>query len=163
MLLRMEDQEAFLSAQQAPLTRAAYLLTGDKFTAQDLVQETSVRLLLHWRKVSQADVPEQYARRVLLNTFLSGKRRAWWREFPTAEPPDSASLEGSAVEDLDLLRRALLALPPRQRAAVVLRHYEDRSENETALLMGCSVGNVKALTSKGLAALRATLRGREHA
>lgn len=163
MLMCVKDEEAFLSAQHAPLTRAAYLLTGDRTAAQDLVQETSIRLLMNWRKVSQSDVPEQYARRVLLNTFLAGRRRKWCQELPTANLPEKAAACGATVEDQDLLRRALLSLPPRQRAAVVLRHYEDRSESETALLMACSVGNVKALTSKGLASLRLALRGHEHA
>jgi RNA polymerase sigma-70 factor (sigma-E family) len=149
------DCEQFVSGQHAALSRAAFLLTGDAVAAQDLVQEALVRVLVQWRKVQRADVPEAYARRILLTTFLGGRRRAWHREQPQADPPDRAGTSPyEAVDDLDGLRRALLALPPRQRAAVVLRHYEDLSEAQTAELLGCSVGNVKALTSRGLAALR---------
>jgi RNA polymerase sigma-70 factor (sigma-E family) len=151
-------REDFVCGQQPALLRAAYLLTGDRSAAQDLVQETLVRVLMHWRRVERADAPEAYVRRVLLNIFLAGRRRAWHGEQPQAALPDLASRPAyDGVESRDLLRRALLAMPPRQRAAVVLRHYEDRTEAETAALMGCSVGNVKALTSRGLAGLRAAL------
>ena len=147
-----------MTGQQPALLRAAYLLTGSSPAAQDLVQETLVRVLLQWRRVERADVPEAYARRIMLNLFLGARRRAWSGELPHAELPDTATV--STYDDVDArdqLRRALLAMPPRQRAAVVLRHYEDRSEAETAALMGCSVGNVKALTSRGLATLRAVM------
>jgi len=150
------EREEFLSGQHGALSRAAFLLTADPVAAQDLVQEALVRVLVQWRKVERADVPEAYVRRILLNVFLSGRRRSWHREQPHAELPEAAAgaEHYTAVDDLDALRQALLALPPRQRAAVVLRHYEDRSEAQTAELLGCSVGNVKALTSRGLAALR---------
>lgn len=151
-------QEDFVRGQSAGLLRAAYLLTGDRTAAQDLAQETLVRVLLHWRKVERADDPTAYTRRVLLNVFLGGRRRAWSGEEPHARPPERATAPAYDVVDArDQLRRALLTLPPRQRAAVLLRHYEDRSEAETAALMGCSVGNVKALASRGLAVLRTTL------
>ena len=157
------DREQFVSGQQAALSRAAFLLTGDPVAAQDLVQEALVRVLVQWRKVERADVPEAYVRRILLHVFLSGRRRSWHREQPHAELPEIAgeSAGYAAVDDLDALRRALLALPPRQRAAVVLRHYEDRSEAQTAELLGCSVGNVKALTSRGLATLRLSMASSE--
>lgn len=147
----MDECEQFLGREYRGLLRAAWLLTGSRPAAEDLAQETAVRVVVQWPKVARADRPEAYARRVLLNTFLSARRRAWRAEVPVADVPDSAAAAGDGIEDL---RRALLTLPPRQRAAVVLRHYEDRSEVETAALLGCSVGNVKALTSRGLAALR---------
>ena len=156
----MSTSDAFLTGQQPGLLRAAYLLTGSSAAAQDLVQETLVRVLVQWRRVERADAPEAYVRRIMLNLFLSDRRRAWSGELPHGELPDGP-LPGptayDAVDARDLLRRALLAMPQRQRAAVVLRHYEDRSEAETAALMGCSVGNVKALTSRGLDTLRAAL------
>lgn len=155
----VDDCEQFVAGQHAALSRAAFLLTGERDAAQDLVQETLIRVLVQWRRVARADVPEAYARRILLNTFLGGRRRAWHREQPQALLPDRPGEAGdyAAVDELDTLRRALLSLPPRQRAAVVLRHYEDRSEAQTAELLGCSVGNVKALTSRGLVALRLAL------
>jgi RNA polymerase sigma-70 factor (sigma-E family) len=150
--------EDFVTGQQPALLRAAYLLTGSSPAAQDLVQETLVRVLVQWRRVERADAPEAYARRIMLNVFLGGRRRAWVGELPHGELPETATASAyDGVDARDALRRALLAMPARQRAAVVLRHYEDRTEAETAALMGCSVGNVKALTSRGLVALRAAL------
>ncbi len=154
----VSECERFLLGEHAALTRAAYLLTGDQSAAQDLVQETLVRVIVQWRRVARADQPAAYVHRMMLNAFLSGRRRSWHGELPHAILPDQAT--GSpytAVDEQDVLRRALLTLSPRQRAAVVLRHYEDRSEADTAALMGCSVGTVKSLGSRGLAALRAAL------
>lgn len=154
----MKDCEVFVAAEHAGLLRAAYLLTGDHSAAQDLTQETLIRLLTQWRRVAHADSPRAYSRKVLLNVFLGGRRRAWRAEVPHADPPEQPTWSPyDAVDDQDVLRAALLALPPRQRAAVVLRHYEDRSEAETALALGCSTGTVKSLTSRGLASLRSRL------
>lgn len=155
----MSDAERFLVHEHPGLSRAAYLLTGDPSAAQDLVQETAVRVLLQWSRVARAQSPAAYTRRIMLNAFLGRRRRAWRREVPGDALPEPAPGDPpyAALDDRDVLRRALLQLPARQRAAVVLRHYEDRSEVETAQLMGCSVGNVKALTSRGLSALRAAL------
>ena len=154
----VDEQEAFLRSAHPSLVRAAYLLTGQDASAQDLVQETLVRVVLHWRKVSHADSPTAYAHRIMLNVFLGQRRRLWTREDPHSEPPEQEQDAGyAAVADRDLLTRALLTLPARQRAAVVLRHYQDLSEGQTAQAMGCSTGNVKALTSRGLAALRTRL------
>lgn len=160
----MDGPAGFLAQQQTGLLRAAYLLTGDSTRAQDLVQETFVRLLASWRQVERADVPEAYAQRVLLNTFLTGHRRRWHGELPHAELPDASGEQSpyAAVDDHDELRRALLSLPARQRAAVVLRHHQDLSEARTAELLGCSVGTVKSLTSRGLAALRVALAEEAH-
>jgi RNA polymerase sigma-70 factor (sigma-E family) len=149
--------DEFARAEHAPLTRYAYLLTGDADAAQDLAQETLVRVLVKWRHVAAADSPGAYARRVMLSLFVQGQRRRWRREIPSTEAPDTAGTSDGAagVEDRDLIVRLLRRLPARQRAAVLLRHYEQRSEAETAAAMGCSVGTVKSLTSRGLAALRA--------
>lgn len=152
----MSDCERFLASEDAGLRRAAFLLTGDRQAAQDLAQETAVRVFVQWRKVARADSPPAYARRIMLNAFLGGQRRRWRGEVSHDAPPDrdTGSSAYDAVDAQDQLRRALFALPPRQRAAVVLRHYEDRTEADTADILQCSVGNVKALTSRGLAALR---------
>lgn len=154
----MDEQERFLAAEHAALLRAAFLLTGEQASAQDLTQETFVRVLVQWKRVARADSPQAYTRRVMLNVFLAGQRRGWSREIAHEQLPDTGVLAPyAAVEDHEEVRRALLALPPRQRAAVVLRHYEDRSEAQTAELMGCSIGTVKSLTSRGLASLRLSL------
>lgn len=152
------DAAAFLAAEYPRLLRTAFLLTGDGGTAQDLTQETAVRLLANWRSVRRADNPHAYARKVMLNVHLRGKRRAWHGEIPTGRLPDEAARSAYAgVDDRDMVMRALAQLPERQRAAVVLRHHEGLSEAETAALLGCSVGNVKSLTSRGASALRAAL------
>jgi RNA polymerase sigma-70 factor (sigma-E family) len=149
---------AFVTAQQASWLRAAFLLTGDRTTAQDLAQETAVRVLLSWRKVEAADDPVAYARRTMLNLFLRGRQRRWHGEVPHEVLPETSVPSAyAAVDDRDQLRRALSALPPRQRAAVVLRQVERLTEAEVAVVLGCSIGNVKSLTSRGLAALRAAL------
>lgn len=158
ILAGVDEQEAFLRSAHPGLVRAAYLLTGQDASGQDLVQETLVRVVLHWRKVSQADSPAAYAHRIMFNVFLGQRRRRWTREDPHPKPPEQEQDAGyTAVADWDLLTRALMTLPPRQRAAVVLRHYQDLSEAQTAQAMACSIGNVKALTSRGLAALRTRL------
>ena len=154
----MDGPEQFVAAEHAGLLRAAYLLTGSQDAAEDLVQETLIRVLVHWRRVSRADSPAAYTRKMLLSAFLRGRQRAWHGEVPHDLLPERAHDSAYAVVDeRDAICQALLALPPRQRAAVVLRHYEDQSEATTAHVMGCSVGTVKSLTSRGLAALRTSL------
>lgn len=151
-----------MRAQHAGLVRAAHLLTGQDAAAQDLVQETLVQVLVHWSKVAGADEPAAYLRRTMVNTFLSGRRRRWHREHPHAEPPGAVSTDmTSGVDDRDLLARALLALPARQRAALVLRYDDDQTEAQTAIALGCAVGTEKSLTSRGLAGLRLQLQGVE--
>ena len=148
--------EQFVAVEQLRLNRAAYLLAHDGANAQDLVQDTLIRLLNQWPKVARADDPYAYARRVMLNVFLGGRRRLWHRELPYADVPDR---EGSGayavVDERDQLDRLLRRMPARQRAAIVLRYWESCTEAETAQALGCSVGNVKSLTSRGLTALRA--------
>lgn len=154
----VDGAEEFVAAERAVLLRAAFLLTGSQEAAEDVVQETLVRVLVHWRRVSRADSPSAYARRMLLNVFLRGRQRAWSGELPYNQVPDRPGESPYAASDeRDAVRRALLTLPPRQRAAVVLRHYEDRSESETARLMDCSIGTVKSLTSRGLGSMRSAL------
>lgn len=151
--------DAFVVAQYPALLRAAFLRTGQQASAQDLTQDALVKVIRKWRLVERADSPEAYARQVLVRLFVDGRRRRQAGEVVVADLADTASV-GSAAEavgDRDLLRRALAALPPRQRTAVVLRHYEQQSEAATAAAMGCSVGNVKSLTSRGLAALRTAM------
>ncbi len=153
-----QERDAFVAAQHAPLVRAAYLLTGQESSAQDLAQETLVRVMVKWRLVRRADEPDSYVRALMLNVFLDGRRRRWHGEVPHDKLPDIAGADPyGRPNDRDELRRGLQLLPPRQRAAVVLRHYEQRSEAQAAELLGCSVGTVKSLTSRGLAALRGHL------
>lgn len=159
--MRREDEaavRAFVESQGRPLLRTAVALTGDRPAAQDLVQEALIRVALRWRSL-QGD-PAAYAHRVLVNLAVDGWRARRRRPELLVEDGD-ARLDGAvpaqagAVDArLDLL--ALLAeLPPRQRAVVVLRYVEDRSEAEVADLLDLSVGAVKSAASRGMASLRA--------
>jgi RNA polymerase sigma-70 factor (sigma-E family) len=150
-----EAGAAYVVAEYPRLLRSAYLLTTNRSAAEDLAQETVVRVLANWGKVARADDPHAYVRRVMLNLFLRASGRAWHGEVPTDELPQPGVDGGfDRVDARDALRRGLAALPPRQRAAVVLRQYEQLTEAQTAAVLGCSVGNVKALASRGIAALR---------
>lgn len=153
---RDEEFAAFAHARLPALMGTAVLLTGNREDAQDLVQTTLTKTFVHWRRIVNQENPDAYVRRILINVHLTWRRRlARITSFEPARREPLAPDAFSAVEERDSLRRALLSLPPRQRTAVILRHYEDLSEIETARVLGCSVGNVKSLTSRALTALRA--------
>jgi RNA polymerase sigma-70 factor (sigma-E family) len=155
MSRRDEDFTAYATARLAWLGRIAFLLCQDADRADDLVQAAMTRLYVHWGRVAAAQNMDGYARTVLVRTFLAEQGSAWMRrvtvtaELPAAEANSAVDLETS----LDL-RGAMAALPPRQRAAVVLRFFCDLSVEETARLLGCSPGTVKSQTARGLQALR---------
>jgi RNA polymerase sigma-70 factor (sigma-E family) len=154
------DFDAYVRASGPRLSRLAFLLTGDHDTAEDLLQTAYAKVLPRWRQVSTYEDPDAYLRRVMVNTRTSWWRRHRGRESSWAQVPDTAA-RGDVADDeavLDEVLAALRRLPRRQQVAVVLRHYCDLSEAETAAVMGISVGGVKSTTSKGLAALRAVLR-----
>ena len=151
-----EGYREFVLARGPALSRAAYLLTGDRSAAEELTQAALVKAALRWRRVVQAGNPEAYVRRILVNEHIS-----WWRRFGRRELASgyqeneigqSDPTEATA-QRLDLAA-ALAQLPKRQRAVVVLRFYEDLSEAETAAAMGCTVGTVKSQASAALAKLR---------
>ena len=152
-----EDEEvtAFVRAYYGRLLRTAYLLCGDRGKAEDLVQATLAKLVMAWSRLHRSDSIDHYAQRVLINTYVSSRRRRSWWEQPLGRLVESSTHdEYGAVEQRDWLRRALDELPARQRAAVVLRFYEEMSEEDAAHTLGCSVGTVKSLTSRGLQKLR---------
>lgn len=145
---------AFVERCWGPQLRIAMLLVGDRYRAEELLQDSLVKLYPRWRRVSRGGDPDAYLRRMLVNGRISRWRRRR-REQLVAEPPDRPG--PPAPERRDELRRALLALPPRQRAVVVLRHYADLSEREVAATLGCSVGAVKSQNFRALEKLRAQL------
>jgi RNA polymerase sigma-70 factor (sigma-E family) len=146
---------AFADAHQHRLMRLAYLLTGDIHLAEDLLQSVLVRMFGKWPKLRHVDRPEAYARRTMVNQYISWRRRRVAGEVSIAEPPERAhSPEDSTVLRI-VLHQALMRLTPKQRAVLVLRFYEDRTERNVADLLGCSVGTVKSQTHHALARLRA--------
>lgn len=153
-----ESFEEFVAARRPALLRTAYLMTGSHEDAEDLVQVALVKAVPHWRKIS--DRPEPYVRRILARESVSRWRRRRWREVGTAEMPEGGASDVDVAEREDL-RRALLALAPRQRAVVVLRYYEDLTEAQTADALGITVGTVKSQASDALARLRAVVPGLE--
>jgi RNA polymerase sigma-70 factor (sigma-E family) len=153
-----EDDAAyveFVDASRSTLLAYAWLLTAEPHAAEDLVQETFVRVYVRWRKV-RGGQPLAYARRVLSNLHTD-RWRSRRREVLRDEVPETAYTSDPMTTDLV---RALQALSPRERECVVLRHYLDLSEKDTAATLGISVGSVKSYTSKGLAGLRPLLTDR---
>ncbi len=157
----MPDDDAFaefVTARWAALVRTAYLMTGDHSRAEDLVQSALERVHRNWRRVATKHAPEAYTRRVMINLAISGSRRRRFRETSLAHAPEPVGRDsGQAVVERDEVWQALLTLPPRMRAVLVLRHYEDLSEAEVARVLGCGVGTVKSQSSRGLARLRELL------
>ena len=149
----------FVREQTTTLLRSAYLLTGSSPAAEDLVQETLLRLFPKWDRVMAADVPMAYVRRSLVNGFLNQRRRPQSREIVVDELPERLDLGvgrdiGVDVSNRDLVWRLLATLPDRQRAALVMRYFEDLADAEIAESLGCRLGTVRSLISRGLAALR---------
>ncbi|MEW9547417.1 SigE family RNA polymerase sigma factor [Nonomuraea sp. NPDC050783] len=152
---RNDSFREFVAAHQQSLMRTAYLLTGDAHLAEDLLQSVLLKVLGRWPKLAHVASPQAYARKALVNQYISWRRRPMRAEVPSAEPPErSYSSEESTLVRL-AVRRALAQLPPRQRAVIVLRYYEDLTEHETARLLGCSLGTVKSQAHNALARLRA--------
>jgi RNA polymerase sigma-70 factor (sigma-E family) len=149
-----EDFGAFVAARSPALVRTAFLLLGDRGLAEDLVQSALAKAYRHWGRVTAAGSPEAYVRRIMIN-----ERRSWWRRNPGREVlgpvPDRGTPDGSdGRAERDAVWQAVLRLPPRTRAVLVLRYWEDLSEAETAQILDCSVGTVKSQASRGLRKLQ---------
>lgn len=150
--------EEYASGAWPSLYRYAYLLAGNHADAEDLAQQTLVKAYGAWSKVVRADSPTAYLRRTLTNTYLSQKRpKARRAELLTDAPPEGRAAPPPGPEDRMVLWPHVRSLPPRQRAVVVLRYYEDLSEQQIADVLGCSTGNVKSTAHRALQSLRASL------
>ena len=149
---------AYYAARGSTMRNTAYLLCGDWHLAEDLTQIAFAKLYRVWRRLQRRDALDAYVRRVLLRAFLDERRKPWRREH-SVEPgsavldPTQETVGGQEVE----LREALAAVPPRQRAVLVLRFWADLSVEQTAEALGCSTGTVKSQTARGLATLREAL------
>lgn len=146
---RAEEFTAYAEQAQQRLFRQAVLLTGDADAARDLVQATLVKLYVAWSRI---DAPAAYAQKTMVRTFLDSRRKAR-RETELHRPIDPGRAEPDPAQSLTV-RQAIACLPPRMRAVVVLRYWEDLSVDQTATALGCSTGNVKATASRGLDRLR---------
>ncbi|GAA1315059.1 SigE family RNA polymerase sigma factor [Saccharothrix xinjiangensis] len=152
----------YVDARALVMRRTAYLLCGDWHRAEDLVQTALTKLYVAWPRLRRDGALDAYARKVLVRTAIDESRLAFRRRetvvdtVPDTPAPAPASAMPGAGADLDV-RRALAALPPGQRAVVVLRYWEDLSVTETARLLGRTEGTVKSQAAKGLAALRELL------
>ncbi len=151
-----DDFDAFIRARHAALLRFAHALTGDHQLAADLVQDALERTGLAWSRVQRKDDPEGYVLRIIVTGYVN-----WWRrlrrERLVAAVPETAYEDPSAGRPDETLWRLLATLPPKQRAVIVLRFYEDLTEVEVARVLDCSVGTVKSNGSRGLARLRQAL------
>ncbi len=148
----------FVSARSPALHRAAYLMVGDVSLAQDLVQEALTRTYVAWPRLRDTSKAEAYTRKAITTTAISWFRRKSWGERPTDRVDDrGAAGHEDGVAQHQWLWQAMLSLPVRQRAAVVLRYYEDLTEAQTAEAMGCAVGTVKSQVSAALSTLRERL------
>ncbi|HEY7594926.1 MAG TPA: SigE family RNA polymerase sigma factor [Actinophytocola sp.] len=155
----MNDREQgftdYFASRSSAMRATAYLLCGDWHRAEDIVQSTFVKLYRAWHRISSHDSLDAYTRRILVRTYLDENRRGFFfREKPTAHHPESTAPPAGSPEDRLVLLRALGDVPPRQRAALVLRYWEDMSVEDTARAMGCTEGTVKSQTARGLDALR---------
>ena len=156
--------EDFVDGATTDLFRTGYLMTGDAAEAEDLVQETFIRVARHWGRVRSMDQPVAYARRILVNLALDGvERRSRYRDELDSEDAlddqrdDAATRALVGIENAAEFRWALAKLSRQQRAVLLLRYWEDLPEVEVARLLGCSVGTVKKATWRGVARLRQTL------
>ncbi|MFJ2604237.1 SigE family RNA polymerase sigma factor [Streptomyces sp. NPDC091279] len=156
---RTGEFEAFVAARWSGLIHLARLLTGgDPHRAEDLVQESLVKLWFAWPKVAD-EAPDAYVRKVLVRAAARSARRRWWGERPVDQLPDLADLGdvSTAVAERSRLEAALAQLPARQRAAVVLRYYQDLPEAQVAQALACPVGTARSHASRGVARLRRIL------
>ncbi len=152
------DFESWLVAREPALQRLALLLTNDEHAAQDLVQITLAKLYLAWDRLQDRDRLDAYARRILLNEHRTAWRRPWRRrEVVTDDPPEAGRPAIEYDGSREAVWRFVGSLPPRQRAVIVLRYYEDLTEAEIADALGISLGTVKSQASRALAALRTRL------
>lgn len=149
----IREFDSFVRARTTSFLRLGYLLTGDQHLAEDLVQSALARTLIAWPRLHTS--AEAYTRTTMYHLQVS-----WWRRPKVAESlsgnmPDSTAADNTADAAFRLtLQQALLRLTPRQRAVLVLRYFEDRSEAEAAAVLNCSIGTVKSQTARALARLR---------
>lgn len=153
----------YVASRGAALLRLALMLTGDWHLAEDLTQDVLIRVYGRWSRIAGIEQLDAYVRRTMVNAHVSWRRRRSSGEVPLADPPDAAgagaATDGSeAAADRDQAWRLLATLPRKQRAVLVLRYYEDLSDQKIAEVLGCSAGTVRSQASRALATLRGNLQ-----
>ena len=151
-----EEFVEFVEAVYPQLRRTAFLLCGDWHTAEDLAQTALEKVFVSWHKIRQRDAVHAYTHRTLVNSYLAHKRLKRTAELVTGWLPERA-IEAPATETRIMALDALATLPPRTRAVVVLRYWEDLSIEQVADVLSCSTGNVKRLSSSAMDKLRTVL------
>jgi RNA polymerase sigma-70 factor (sigma-E family) len=158
--------EEFAASRMPGVLRFAAVLAGDRPTAEDLAQEVLIRAYSRWDKIGCLDRPDLYVRKMMLNEFLSWRRRSA-RQMPAAgrtlDPASSAPDHAQEYTEREALLAEVGKLPRRQRAVLVLRYYEGRDDGEIAELLGCTSGTVRSHASRALAALRVEMGPRPRA
>ena len=149
------DFEAYVAQRRPALLRWARVVAGDPHSAEDLLQDSLVRVLPHWESIRERAAADAYVRRTITRQYVSWQRRRWRRdEIVSARVPEAALAAEVESDDGAELWHLVLQLPPQQRTTVALRFLEQLSVAETAAVLGCSIGTVKSNTSRGLATLR---------
>ena len=149
----MQTLAAFAAEHGIALTRFAFVLCGDRGLAEDLVQDTYLALFRRYGGELPVDAPVAYARRAIVNGYISGRRRRASTELATADLPERA-VEVTSPDEQDAMWHALTGLPERQRAVLVLRYYVDLADREIAKVIGATEGTVRSLATRAFAALR---------
>ena len=155
--VRDAEFSEYVAGRRPQLRRTAYLLCGESHRAEDLVQTTLMKVYVAWPRIRRDGNVDAYARRVMVNAHVDETRRPWRRERVGVDGLEVEARVATSSEDRDLLMTALAELPPRQRAAVVLRHYWGLSVQETATDLGVTTGTVKSQTSHALRRLEQVL------
>jgi RNA polymerase sigma-70 factor (sigma-E family) len=148
-----EEFAEYMTARLPALRRLAFVLCQDRHRADDLAQAAAIKAYTHWARAARADNTDAYVNAILVREFLHERRSAWSRLVSLTDAPETAARQGDHDSSLDL-QTAVGALPPRQRAVLVLRFYCDLNIYQTAEALGCTPGTVKSQTSKALDSLR---------
>jgi RNA polymerase sigma-70 factor (sigma-E family) len=151
-----QDFAEFVALSSRDLLRSAWLLTGNWATAEDLVQTALAKCWSRWDHIVRRDAPEVYVRKVMVTTFLAWRGRRWSNELSTGRVPErSGSADMYTVVDTRAaLVAAIATLPPKQRAVIVLRFFNDLTEAGTADMLGCSISTVKTHLARALRSLQ---------
>jgi RNA polymerase sigma-70 factor (sigma-E family) len=154
--------EEFVAARLPSLLRQATMFAGDRYVAEDVVQDVLVKAQSQWARIGALDLPEAYVRRMIINEFVSVRRRLAARMRREQVAPPAPVRDGAdAVAEYDALVRLIRQLPPRQRIVIALRYLEDMADGDIAALLGIGLGTVRSQAARALTTLRGVLRAPE--